>query len=124
MLEITRIRTDKNAILEGLKKRNIDANATLDLILEKDEQWRATKTELEAIAAEQNQLARQIGELFKQGKQEEANSAKSKTVELKAKESELKLVVDQLDNEILQLLYTLPNVPNELVKSGKDEKDN
>jgi seryl-tRNA synthetase len=124
MLEITRIRTDKNAILEGLKKRNIDANATLDLILEKDEQWRATKTELEAIAAEQNQLARQIGELFKKGKQEEANSAKSKTVELKAKESELKLVVDQLDNEILQLLYTLPNVPNELVKSGKDEKDN
>lgn len=124
MLEITRIRTDKNAILEGLKKRNIDANATLDLILEKDEQWRATKTELEAIAAEQNQLARQIGELFKQGKQEEANSAKSRTVELKAKESELKLVVDQLDNEILQLLYTLPNVPNELVKSGKDEKDN
>ncbi|MEY4603380.1 MAG: hypothetical protein RIT43_672, partial [Bacteroidota bacterium] len=72
----------------------------------------------------QNQLARQIGELFKQGKQEEANSAKSRTVELKAKESELKLVVDQLDNEILQLLYTLPNVPNELVKSGKDEKDN
>lgn len=124
MLEITRIRTDKDFIIEGLKKRNIDATATLEGILEKDQQWRTTKTELEAIAAEQNQLAREIGELFKQGKQAEAASAKSKTVELKSKESELKQLVDQLDNEIMQLLYTLPNVPNELVKTGKDEKDN
>lgn len=124
MLEITRIRTDKDSIIEGLKKRNIDASATLEVILEKDQQWRTTKTELEAIAAEQNQLAREIGELFKQGKQAEAASAKSKTVELKSKESELKQLVDQLDNDIMQLLYTLPNVPNELVKTGKDEKDN
>ncbi|MCE2712731.1 MAG: serine--tRNA ligase [Cryomorphaceae bacterium] len=124
MLEITRIRTDKDSIIEGLKKRNIDASATLEVILEKDQQWRTTKTELESIAAEQNQLAREIGELFKQGKQAEAASAKSKTVELKSKESELKQLVDQLDNDILQLLYTLPNVPNELVKTGKDEKDN
>ena len=124
MLEITRIRTEKDSIIEGLKKRNLDVAPTIDQILEKDQQWRSAKTDLEAIAAEQNQLAKQIGELFKQGKQEEANTAKSRTGELKVKETELKGLVDSLDQEITQLLYTLPNVPNELVKAGKDDKDN
>ncbi len=124
MLEITRIRTEKDSIIEGLKKRNLDVAPTIDQILDKDQQWRSAKTDLEAIAAEQNQLAKQIGELFKQGKQEEANTAKIRTGELKLKETELKSLVDGLDQEITQLLYTLPNVPNELVKAGKDEKDN
>jgi len=124
MLEIHRIRTDKYSIIEGLKKRNLDVAPTIDLILQKDQQWRNAKTDLEAIAAEQNQLAKQIGDLFQQGKQEEAKAAKTRAGELKLKESELKLVVVGFENEITQLLYTLPNVPNELVKTGKDEKDN
>jgi seryl-tRNA synthetase len=124
MLEITRIRTEKQAILDGLKKRNIDATETLDTIIEKDQLWRSGKTELEAISAELNQLAKEIGELFKQGKQSEANTAKEKTAELKTKESELKVSVDAYEAEITQLLYTLPNVPNDLVQFGKSEQDN
>jgi seryl-tRNA synthetase len=124
MLEITRIRTDKDSIIEGLKKRNIDATETIEKIISTDLNWRNNKTELEGVAAELNQLAKEIGELFKQGKQQEANEAKNKTAALKVSESELKSAVDELEKEITQLLYTLPNVPNELVKSGKDEKDN
>jgi seryl-tRNA synthetase len=71
MLEITRIRTEKEALIEGLKKRNIDATETLEKVLTADQNWRSAKTELESIAAEQNQLAKIIGELFKQGKQAE-----------------------------------------------------
>lgn len=124
MLEITRIRTEKEAIIEGLKKRNIDATDTLNKILAADLNWRNAKTELESIAAEQNQLAKAIGDLFKQGKQEEANTAKARTTELKNQEAELKQKVDAYDQEITQLLYTIPNVPNELVKAGKNELDN
>jgi len=124
MLEITRIRTDKDSIIEGLKKRNIDATETIEKIISTDLNWRNNKTELEGIAAELNQLAKEIGELFKQGKQQEANEAKNKTAALKVSESELKSAVDELEKDLTQLLYTLPNVPNELVKSGKDEKDN
>lgn len=124
MLEITRIRTEKEVIIEGLKKRNIDATETLDKILAADLNWRNAKTELESIAAEQNQLAKAIGELFKQGKQEEANTAKARTTELKNQEAELKQKVDAYDQEITQLLYTIPNVPNEQVKAGKNELDN
>ena len=124
MLEITRIRTDKDSIIEGLKKRNINASETIEKIISTDLNWRNNKTKLEGIAAELNHLAKEIGELFKQGKQQEANEAKNKTAALKVAESELKSAVDELEKELTQLLYTLPNVPNELVKSGKDEKDN
>ena len=45
MLEITRIRSEKDAIVEGLKKRNIDATETLDKVLTADQNWRNTKTD-------------------------------------------------------------------------------
>ncbi len=124
MLEIQRIRNEKEAVIEGLKKRNIDATETIEKLLDVDHQWRNSKSELESIAAELNTIAKEIGDLFKQGKQDEANAAKSKTADLKAKESELKVIVDSFENDITQLLYQLPNVPNVLVPAGKNELDN
>ncbi len=124
MLEIGRIRNEKEAIIEGLKKRNIDATTTLDQLIEKDASWRAAKTELESIAAELNKLAKEIGQLFKEGKASEAEAAKTQTSELKATENSLKQDVESFEKEITQLLYTLPNVPNEEVKAGKNETDN
>ena len=124
MLEIQRLRTDKESVLEGLKKRNLDATETVDAILAKDQEWRANKTELETIAAEMNRISKEIGVLFQQGKQAEATEAKAQTASLKEKEAGLKSVVQQLEDEITQLMYQLPNVPNELVKEGKNEQDN
>ena len=79
---------------------------------------------MESISAELNNLAKEIGDLFKQGKQDEANAAKAKTADLKANETDLKAKVDEYEKEITQLLYTIPNVPNELVPAGKNELDN
>jgi seryl-tRNA synthetase len=124
MLEIQRLRTDKESVLEGLKKRNLDATETVDAILAKDQEWRANKTELETIAAEMNRISKEIGIMFQQGKQAEANEAKAQTASLKEKEAGLKSLVQQLEDEITQLMYQLPNVPNELVKVGKNEQDN
>ena len=124
MLEIQRLRTEKDAVLQGLQKRNIDATATVDAILAKDTAWRAKKTELEIISAELNRIAKQVGEFFQQGKQAEANEAKAKTVTLKEQESLLKAAVQAVEEEMQQLMYQLPNVPNELVPAGKSELDN
>lgn len=124
MLEIQRIRNEKDAVIAGLKKRNFDATETVESLLSIDQKWRNSKTELESISAELNILAKEIGDLFKQGKQEEANTAKAKTATLKEKEAILKSEVEAFDAEILQLLYQLPNVPNEIVPAGKNELDN
>lgn len=124
MLEIQRIRTEKEAIIAGLKKRNLDVTPIVDSILTLDQSWRESKTELETIAAELNRISKTVGELFQQGKQAEANEAKWQTATLKENESALKDKVAQFEKDIQQLMYQLPNVPNELVKAGKSELDN
>ena len=124
MLEIQRIRAEKEAIIEGLKKRHFDAAPIIDELLTVDTDWRTTKTELENGAAEMNQISKEIGLLMREGKKDEANAAKEKTGELKTTEAALKAKVDALDQQILDLMYQLPNVPNELVKAGKSEEDN
>ena len=124
MLEMTRIRAERNEIIEGLKKRNIDVTETIDSILEKDQLWRSARTNMENITAELNKIAKEIGVLFQQGKTADAQAAKTKTKQLKEQESALKTQVDVLDNQITELLYQIPNVPNALVKAGKSEEDN
>lgn len=124
MLEIQRIRTEKEAIVEGLRKRNLDVTPIVNSILSKDQEWREAKTEMETTAAELNKISKAIGELMKQGQKDEADQAKAKTAELKENEASLKEKVSTLESEIQILMYQLPNVPNELVKAGKSEADN
>lgn len=124
MLEIQRIRTEKEAIIQGLQKRHIQAQETIDTILKLDTEWRSSKTEMDGISAELNQIARKIGDLYKSGQALEANALKEKTTELKANEGSLKAKVESLEAEITKLLYTLPNVPNEQVVAGRDANDN
>lgn len=124
MLEIQRIRMQKDEVIEGLKKRCVDAEPLIAELLTEDEKWRLAKTEKESITSKMNQLSKQIGLLFKEGKQEEANNLKAKTAAIKEKESELKNSVALLEKKITDLMYQLPNVPNELVKKGKSEEEN
>ena len=124
MLEITRIRSERNEIIDALKKRNLDVTATIDSIIEKDKSWRAAKTSMESMAADLNKISKEIGDLFRAGKAAEADAAKNKTAELKQQEAQLKSEVEALEKEITDLLYHIPNVPHELVKAGKSEEDN
>lgn len=124
MLEIQRIRNEQEAVIEGLKKRHFDASPIIAEVISTDEQWRSKKGELESIAAQMNQISKQIGILFREGKVDEANAAKAQTSELKQNEAELKNEVDALEATITGLMYQLPNVPSDLVKAGRSEEDN
>ncbi len=124
MLEITRIRENKEQIAKALKVRNIDVSAQLDELLNIDNEWRSAKGELDSLAAEANKIAKEIGQLFAQGKQEEANAAKAKTQELKENEKALKEKVSSLAESLQSKLYEIPNVPNETVPAGNSDEDN
>ena len=124
MLEIQRLRSEKESVIEGLKKRHFDASEIVETVLSKDGEWRAELGKLEDVASKLNQVSKQIGMLFKEGKQQEANEAKAQTTVLKEEENKLKEKVDSLQAEITELMYQLPNVPNHLVKAGKSELDN
>src|SRR5690554_7776851 len=86
MLEITRIRAEKDLLIEGLKKRGVDFSPQLNKITVLDESWRIKKTEMESVQSESNKISKEIGKLMGAGKTEEANTAKEKTAQLKNQE--------------------------------------
>ncbi|MCB9196070.1 MAG: serine--tRNA ligase [Flavobacteriales bacterium] len=124
MLELTRIRENKEEIVIALKKRNIDANNDLESVIKLDEQRRATQHQMDTELQELNNLSKEIGNLFKSGKVEEANVLKEKTVALKENSGTLKDKLDSIENQINEILYKIPNVPNTLVPAGKSDTDN
>ncbi len=124
MLEIARIRENKTEIIERLKVRNLDVNEKIETILRIDEEWRSAKQVLENVLAESNGNAKIIAQLMREGKLDEANAAKARGIQLKEEEKSLVENVNQKANELQDLLYEIPNVPNNLVPKGKLDTDN
>jgi seryl-tRNA synthetase len=124
MLEITRIRENKAEIIELLKLRNMDAAAQIEKIIAVDAEWRSNKQKQDSLLAESNALAKEIGQLFSQGKREEAEEAKKRGGEIRDKEKKLDEVVGNLAEELKNLLYEIPNVPHPSVPLGKSDEDN
>lgn len=124
MLQLQAIRDNKSEIIEALKKRNIDASSLIEGVLKLDEKRRATQTELDNTLAESNKLSKEIGELFKGGKAQEANALKEKTGVLKEGSKKLGEDLNLAADELQNLLYQIPNVPNALVPAGNTDEDN
>ena len=82
MLVVSAIQENKEKVIAGLKKRNFKQLELVDEVLNVDELRRKTQFELDNILAESNKLSKEIGDLFKQGRANEANDLKEKTVEL------------------------------------------
>ncbi len=124
MLELQNIREKKEEVLKRLQKRNHDFAPTIEKILELDAQRRKTQNEMDAQLAEMNKISKEVGALMQQKKMEEANAAKEKTGALKLSAQELKEKLAELEKEQNQLLYTIPNTPNEIVPNGKTPEEN
>ncbi len=124
MLQNTYIQENRQEVIDRLAVRGIDATETIDRVIALDDSRKATQTELDATLAEANQLAKEIGGLFKQGKAEEANAAKERAAELKTLSSALQDKMNAVQEELLQLLYQLPNLPHVSVPKGKSDTDN
>ncbi len=124
MLEITRIRENKEEIIERLKVRNLDVTPKINQLLLLDEEWRATKQKMETISAEANRIAKEIAQLFRDGKQVEAADAKGRGSLLKDEEKTAADLVNQLADQMQAILYEIPNAPHTSVPKGKLDTDN
>jgi len=124
MLQINRIRAEKEAIIEAMKKRNFDASEIVNQAIALDDLRRKTQTNNDNLLAEMNKLSKEIGQLFKSGERQKAEILKEKTAKIKAEIKVLSDTLEQTKSELQDVLYQIPNVPNPLVPFGKDEADN
>lgn len=124
MLQLNTIREEKDRVLAGLKKRNFKELGLIDEIIALDEKRRSTQLALDESLAKSNTLSKEIGSLFKSGETEKANALKAETATLK---DTIKTLTDTLNGTVEslnELLYRVPNIPNDLVPEGTSEADN
>jgi len=124
MLLVQQLRENRDRIIAGLGKRNKDFTQAIDEIIRLDEVRRKTQNDLDNNLAEANKLSKEIGDLFKIGKKDEAEAAKPRVAALKEVAKELEQTLQQTEEAQKQLLYTIPNVPTEMVPAGKTADDN
>ncbi|WP_271392243.1 serine--tRNA ligase [Aequorivita sinensis] len=124
MLQVTDIRENKEKYIQALAKRGIDATSTLEDVLTYDEERRATQAQLDDVLAQSNSYSKEIGKLFQSGEVQKANELKEKTVALKESSKQLNEKMLVAAEKLQELLFTLPNIPNDLVPAGTDENDN
>ena len=124
MLQVDYIKENFSDVVNSLQKRNKDYSSDLKKIIDFNEDRKKQQTKLDTLLSEVNNYSKEIGEFFKNGKVNEANELKKKVEKLKP---EIKLLQDLLNStnkELRDLLCSVPNIPNELVKRGAGEDDN
>ncbi len=124
MLQIGFIRENQEKVIKALAKRNLDVKALIAEVVQLDEKRRATQVELDNALSESNKLSAAIGDLMKNGEKAKAAILKEKTVVLKEKSKELSEKAENYANDLTQKLYTLPNLPADIVPEGKMPEDN
>lgn len=124
MLQVDFIKDNFSKVIDSLKKRNKDYSSDLKKIIDFDESRKKQQTKLDTLLFEVNNLSKQIGELFKNGKVDEANELKKEVEKIKPEIKLLQELLNSNNKDLQELLCSIPNVPNELVKKGSDENDN
>ena len=124
MLTLKYITENTQDVITRLTKKNFDGAAIIAQVVELDGLRKATQTQLDNQSAEMNNLSKEIGLLFKQGKQAEAAAAKEKTTELKDSIKILDDKLSEIEQSLNNLLVQIPNLPHESVPAGKHAEDN
>lgn len=124
MLQVSYIRENRDEVLNRLSVRNFKQPELVDQIIKLDDDRRQTQTLFDSVSAEANAAAKQIGDLMRQGKKEEADALKSNTTgykeQIKSLGEKLSAIEILLQNE----LVLLPNLPHSSVPKGATAEDN
>ena len=124
MLQVNEIRENKEKFIQALSKRGFDASIIFSDVLQTDELRKATQAKLDETLAQSNSFSKEIGLLYKNGEAQKATLLKEKTSQLKEESKELNETLNNTLEKLQKLLFTIPNVPNNLVPDGTDENDN
>lgn len=124
MLLVPFIKANKDKVIKRLAVKNFHNTPLIDQVLELDELRKSIQQQLDELLAEANTLAKQIGQLFKEGKADEASALKERNSEIKEKSKELNQQLTTTKDQLNEKLVEIPNLPHESVPPGKQASDN
>ena len=124
MLTLKAITENTDEVILRLAKKHFDGKAIIEKVIELDKKRRNTQVVLDGSLSELNTLSKSIGQLMKEGKKEEAEAAREKTTQLKENNKTLENEMRETEQELQNLLCTIPNLPHESVPEGRTAEDN
>jgi len=124
MLQVNFLKEHRDRVLEGLKKRNFKDLELVDSAISLDDERKKVQFDMDTQLAEINKISKEIGLLMKEGKKEEAENAKQKTAQYKEASKDLQQKLNEIEEELTEILYLIPNIPHESVKAGVSADDN
>lgn len=124
MLTVPYLREQKEDAINRLNIKNFGNTDLIDEIISLDDDRRQSQKENDETLAEMNNIAKEVGILFKSGKTEEANALKGRNSELKEKSRLLGIKLDELKERIQSKLVEIPNAPHHSVPKGRSAADN
>lgn len=125
MLQVAVIREQYDRVLDGLAKRNFkNASELVSMVLDKDNLRKETQKTLDDLKSKANADSKKIGELMKSGKNDEANALRTSIGNARDNTKAMEYALAELEKDLTQLLYKIPNVPHEKVPAGAGADDN
>ncbi len=124
MLTIQSLREERTRVLQALAKRNLDATQSVDQILQWDAERRATQGALDDALARANALAKEVGNLMRQGDTAAAEGLRNEAAGLREQTGVLREQMGALEAQIQEALCQIPNAPSERVVAGRSADDN
>ncbi|MBF6629463.1 MAG: serine--tRNA ligase [Proteiniphilum sp.] len=124
MLTLKVIIQDPEEVVRRLSKKHFDAKEIIDQIITADGLRRSTQTSLDNLLGEINMLSKSIGTLMKEGKKEEAATARERVGVLKESSRQLDETLKEAEQKIQNLLVNIPNLPHTSVPEGKGAEEN
>ena len=123
MLDIKFVRENPDLVDKACESRQ-NAHWDRKKFFELDEERRSVIAEVEALQAARNSASKEIGQLMREGKKEEAEAKKAEVAANKERIATLDDRRDAVEKELFDLVAAIPNIPHEDVPYGKDDSDN
>ncbi len=124
MLQLNYIRENRDTVIERLTVKHFKEIGLVDEIIRLDEDRRKIQAESDALSGEANAAAKQIGDLMRQGKKEEAEAVKSKSSGYKEQVRQLLDKLATIETALNEKIVQLPNLPHHSVPVGAGAEDN
>lgn len=124
MLQISYIRENKEKVIEALQKRGFKEIEKIEELIRLDESKRSIQSQSDIIASHANAAAKQVGELMRAGKKEEAEAIKTNSSDYKEQIKAFAENITELDLQIHEILVIIPNIPHESVPAGLTAEEN
>ena len=124
MLTLKYITENTEDVILRLAKKHFDGKEVIEKVVALDKERKAAQGAADNALSRVNQLSKQVGDCFKQGKAEEANALKAQIAQIKEESKSLSEKQESLEKEITEILLTIPNLPNNDVPEGRTAEDN